>query len=154
MTKRSNRWVILTSPLEHSENCYLCLICSPFPAPAPCVLANSQSSFQRHHTWPPSILATSLTPRSALVASLWNPTAPTACLQHGISSFSCLCWQLSCTQFEDRDQFSCSLVYAQHVAYDICLMCLEIGFWINNEVVEVGWQLKLSKTEKQGWVQR
>lgn len=67
---RSNRWVILTSPLEHSENCYLCLVCSPFPAPASCVLlANSQSSFQRHHTWPPSILATSLTPRSALVAS-------------------------------------------------------------------------------------
>ena len=49
---RSNRWVILISPLEHSENCYLCLICSPFPGPAPCVLAHSQSSFQRHHTWP------------------------------------------------------------------------------------------------------
>ena len=66
----------------------------------------------------PSILATSLTPQSALEASLWNHISthflPAAWYLQFVlySSFSCLYCQLNCMQFEDRDQFLCTVLYA------------------------------------------
>ena len=83
--KSTNKWVILTSPLEHSKNDFLCLRHPPLPVPAPSTSWLIHSHQCKCSTYTSSFVQlASSTSQSGLETSLCSDMTSMSSLHHSI----------------------------------------------------------------------